>query len=74
VIDRAYREAYRSGIRHTKRTWGIPLAWEMVVAARDGRVRWAARCLRVLLQLYPQGLGELLQHKMNVIIHRERAA
>jgi glycosyltransferase involved in cell wall biosynthesis len=72
--NRAYREAYRTGIRHTKQTWGIPLAWEMVVAAREGRVRRAAQCLWVLLRLYPQGLADLLQHKMSVILHRENRA
>jgi glycosyltransferase involved in cell wall biosynthesis len=72
--DPRYQEAYRCGIRHTQLTWGSPLAWEMVNALREGRLRRAARCFVVLLRRYPYGLIELMQHKMAVMLYGQKHA
>jgi PAS domain S-box-containing protein len=66
-----YREAYRAGIRHTRRTWGMPLVWDMVAALRARSLRRAACYLAILVCFYPQGLLELLRQKLIVVRRRQ---
>jgi protein-tyrosine-phosphatase/predicted ATP-grasp superfamily ATP-dependent carboligase len=70
--DPRYREAYLAGVRYMQQTWGSPLVWEMVSAFREGRLRRAAHCFMVLGQFYPQGLVDLLHHKMTAMLHGEK--
>jgi glycosyltransferase involved in cell wall biosynthesis len=68
-----YRSAYRMGIRHTQQTWGTPIVWDMLGAVRMRRARRVAQCLAVLLRWYPQGLFEIVHHKVAVMLHRAKA-
>jgi glycosyltransferase involved in cell wall biosynthesis len=70
--DPRYREAYLAGVRHMQQTWGSPVVWEMVSAFREGQRRRAVHCFMVLGQFYPQGLLDLLHHKMAAVLHHEK--
>jgi glycosyltransferase involved in cell wall biosynthesis len=62
-----YQEAYRHGIRRCRLLYGDPLVWKMVSVAKAGEWRTALSYLSVLVQRHPQGLAEMLQHKLQVL-------
>lgn len=64
VKDNAYyRDAYWEGIKRLQATYGGPLSWQMVTAAKQGHGRIAFKYFRTLLDHYPRGLALLIQQK-----------
>jgi len=59
-----YEACYKSGVRQYQKACGPPLVWQMVADVRARRWRQGMRKLSVLLRFYPEGLKELVGHKL----------
>lgn len=59
-----YEACYKSGVRQYQKACGPPLVWQMVADVRARQWRGAIKKLSVVLRFYPEGLKELVGHKL----------
>ena len=63
-----YREAYEIGVTYFRRRWGDRLLWQTIALARGGDWAQAFKFLLVLLRFYPQGVLQVLHHKLSRVM------
>jgi glycosyltransferase involved in cell wall biosynthesis len=69
-----YLEAYQAGIKALQDSAGEPLIWQMVSAARSANWKLAIHLLVLLLRFYPDGIANLLRHKLAKALSRSPVA
>jgi glycosyltransferase involved in cell wall biosynthesis len=69
-----YLEAYQAGIKALQDSAGEPLIWQMVSAARSANWKLAIHLLVLLLRFYPDGIANLLRHKLAKTLSRSPVA
>lgn len=63
-----YREAYETGVAYFRKKWGEPLLWQTIALSREGDWAQAFKLLLVLLRFYPQGVMQVLHHKLSRVM------